>query len=126
MRHLVSSLVAAAALGLAAMTTIAALGPSVMADAQGNPPVYAAQCWMNLEQRADGAVLYAHAAQGLSGDYTLTLDGVSYEGVFSGDGRHPASLGEFHLDAAPHARLTLTDETGRRLCDTTRYRVSAR
>jgi hypothetical protein len=123
MRQLLASLLAAAGLGLSAVMAIAAIGPSVSADSEGRPPVYAAQCWLTLEDRGTDAVLLAHAAQGLSGSWELIVDGEALGGVFEGDGRNPALLVQSDTGAGPAARLTVHDESGRRVCFTERYHI---
>jgi hypothetical protein len=123
MRQFLASLLAAAGLGLAAVMAIAAIGPAVSADSEGRPPVYAAQCWLTLEDRGTDAVLVAHAAQGLSGSWELTVDGEALGGVFEGDGRNPALLAQADTGADPAARLMVLDETGRRVCFTERYQT---
>ncbi|TRO96881.1 hypothetical protein FKB34_02645 [Glycocaulis profundi] len=123
MRQFLASLLAAAGLGLAAVMAIAAIGPSVAADSEGRPPVYAAQCWLTLEDRGTDAVLVAHAAQGLSGSWELTVDGEALGGVFEGDGRNPALLAQADTAADPAARLMVHDESGRRVCFTERYQT---
>jgi hypothetical protein len=98
MRQFLASILAAAGLGLAALMAIAAIGPSVAAASEGRPPVYAAQCWLTLEDRGTDAVLVAHAAQGLSGSWELTVDGEALGGVFEGDGRNPSLLHLFNAE----------------------------
>jgi hypothetical protein len=123
MRQFLASILAAAGLGLAALMAIAAIGPSVAADSEGRPPVYAAQCWLMLEDRGADAVLVAHAAQGLSGSWELTVDGEALGGVFEGDGRNPSLLVQADTGTDPAARLTVHDEAGRRVCFTERYQI---
>ena len=122
---MLASLFAASGLGLAAAIAIAAAGPSVLAASESKREVYAGQCWLVLEERPGADVLYAHAAEGLSGEFELAVNGETVSGAFDADPFSSAVLSQADVASAPQARLIVTDGDGRRICDTAHLHTRA-